>query len=74
VHWLNPARALSVDAADSMSASLGGVIAEETPHHTETCRCMALAATPAPWAKDDEVIIQTTGMGPTGTTMIAQKQ
>jgi len=26
------------------------------------------------WAKDGEVIIQTTGMGPTGTTMIAQKQ
>jgi quercetin dioxygenase-like cupin family protein len=26
------------------------------------------------WAKDGEVIIQTTGMGPTGTTMIPQKQ
>jgi hypothetical protein len=26
------------------------------------------------WAKDGEVIIQTTRMGPTGTTMIAQKQ
>jgi hypothetical protein len=26
------------------------------------------------WAKDREVIIQTTGMGPTGTTMIPQKQ
>jgi quercetin dioxygenase-like cupin family protein len=26
------------------------------------------------WAKDDEVIIQTTGMGPTGTTTIPQKQ
>jgi len=26
------------------------------------------------WAKDGEVIIQTTGMGPTGTTMIQQKQ
>ena len=26
------------------------------------------------WAKDGEVIIQTTGMGPTGTTPIPQKQ
>jgi quercetin dioxygenase-like cupin family protein len=26
------------------------------------------------WAKDGEVIIQTTGMGPTATNMIAQKQ
>ena len=26
------------------------------------------------WAKDGEVIIQTTGMGPTGTTVIPQKQ
>jgi quercetin dioxygenase-like cupin family protein len=26
------------------------------------------------WAKDGEVIIQTTGMGPTGTNMIPQKQ
>jgi quercetin dioxygenase-like cupin family protein len=26
------------------------------------------------WAKDGEVIIQTTGMGPTGTTPISQKQ
>ena len=26
------------------------------------------------WAKDGEVVIQTTGMGPTGTTMIPQKQ
>jgi quercetin dioxygenase-like cupin family protein len=26
------------------------------------------------WAKDGEVIIQTTGMGPTGTTSIPQKQ
>jgi len=26
------------------------------------------------WAKDGEVFIQTTGMGPTGTTMISQKQ
>jgi quercetin dioxygenase-like cupin family protein len=26
------------------------------------------------WAKDGEVIIQTTGMGPTGTTMIPQQQ
>jgi hypothetical protein len=32
----------------------------ETPHYV--------------WAKDGEVIIQTTGMGPTGTIMIAQKQ
>jgi len=26
------------------------------------------------WAKDGEVIIQTTGMGPTGTTSVPQKQ